>query len=173
MKRILSILLLLVLLAPVGADAAEYPACDCSYFQCDCFIQLGDEGPVVHKIIMLMIEKGYCPPEQEVSIFDEGARQGVMRLQETFGLEKTGMLDDDTLTALIWDCLPDELDQTDPESRFDYNWIPTDGGKKRHTQEKCSKMEDPRKISVRNAKALGVEPCRRCNEEDLPIQKAD
>ena len=48
--------------------------------------------------------------------------------------------------------------ETYPEAVF----IPTDGGSKRHSVPECSGMYDPRKVSIRNAAALGFEPCKRC-----------
>lgn len=168
-RKLLSILMLLILLLPRIVHASEKINCDCHSSPCICFIQLGDEGPFVSKVIKLLKEKGYCGPKQKVSILDEGAVQGIKLLQEKYGLPQTGMLDDETLTLLIFGMLPEQLDQADPLSRGEMNWVPTDGGKKRHAKLSCSAMLDPRKVSVRNAEALEFENCLRCNKADSPI----
>ena len=76
-------------------------------------------------------------------------------------------MDDDTLTLLIWDMLPEELDRVMPllsgkaNTYPDTVYIPTDGGKKRHASEQCSGMLDPRKVSIRNASAFKFDACKR------------
>ncbi|MBQ4639311.1 MAG: hypothetical protein IJB69_02195 [Clostridia bacterium] len=165
------IILIFSMLFPVCALGETYPVCDCDEKECICFIQLGDEGPIVSSIISLLIEQNYCPATQEVSIFDEGAKEGVLLLQKEYDLPQTGMLDDDTLTLLIWGCFPEELDKLAPSSRYDYNWVPTDGGIRRHRKPDCCEMYDPRKISVRNAEALGYKNCGICNRKDKPIEE--
>ena len=168
MQRILAFVLAMLLM-PTFCHASEKIFCDCEKNPCICFIQQGDEGPCVRAVIKLLIEKGYCNEKQKVSVFDAGAVRGVMALQEEYQLPVTGMLDDETLTLLIFGMLPEELDQADSSSRGDYNWLPTDGGKKRHVNADCSKMYDPRKVSVRNAEALGYTNCKKCNGDDQPI----
>ena len=49
-----------------------------------------------------------------------------------------------------------------PETYPEMVYIPTDGGLMRHSGPECSGMYDPRKVSIRNAAALGFEPCKRC-----------
>ena len=78
----------------------------------------------------------------------------------------TGTMDDDTLTLLIWDMLPEELDRVkplisgDPSTYPDTVYIPTDGGKKRHASEFCCNMKDPRMVSIRNADKVGFDACK-------------
>jgi len=169
-KRKIALLLMLMAMAlPFQGMASEKIFCDCRGSSCICFIQLGDEGKFVSSAIKLLKEKGYCSAKQKVSLFDEGAAAGVMALQKEYNLPQTGMLDDETLTLLIFGMLPEELDAADPLSRGDYNWIPTDGGKKRHIKPDCGNILDPRKVSVRNAEALGYTNCKKCNKRDLPI----
>lgn len=163
-------LLCIFLLLPLGVFAADYPLCDCKEEHCTCFIQLGDEGPIVRSIIRLLIEQKYCPEDQKLSVFDEGAQNGVLLLQRKHDLPQTGMLDDDTLTLLIWGCLPKELNEIEPGSRYDYNWVPTDGGIRRHKKPDCCNMYDPRKVSVRNAEFLEYKNCGLCNKLDTPIE---
>ena len=68
------------------------------------------------------------------------------------------MLDDETLTLLIWG-------QASTQDEKIEVWVPTDGGKKRHKKPTCSNMLDPRKMSSMNAEALGIEACKRCNPQ--------
>lgn len=158
-RRFIVFMLALAFLPLHHVSASEWIKCDCRASTCVCFIQKGDEGPFVSAVIKLLKEKGYCDRKQKVSIFDEGARNGVIALQKEAGIPETGMLDDETLTFLIFDMLPFELDKADPLSRGECNWIPTDGGKRRHYSPECSRMYDPRKVSVRNAEALGYTIC--------------
>ena len=58
--------------------------------------------------------------------------------------------------------MPEKLDITDPYSNCNTIYIPTDGGKKRHSNPECSGMHDPRKVSDRNAEELGFDPCKKC-----------
>lgn len=41
-------------------------------------------------------------------------------------------------------------------------WIPTNGGKRYHNNSSCSKMINPRKVDLGEAKALGFTACGRC-----------
>ena len=170
-KRILIWVMILFSLSPSWASASEKITCDCHVVPCVCFIQQGDEGPFVSAVIRLLKEKGYCGPKQKISIFDEGVLDGVMALQKEFGLEETGMLDDETLTALIFGMLPEELDGAEPLSKGDLNWVPTDGGDQRHRLPTCSSMLTPRKVSIRNAEALGFPACQTCNKDKALAQE--
>lgn len=42
-------------------------------------------------------------------------------------------------------------------------WIPTNGGKKYHTNPSCSGMENPMEVSIDQAVANGFTPCKRCH----------
>ena len=42
-------------------------------------------------------------------------------------------------------------------------WIPTKGGKKYHSSESCSNMEDPVQVTLEEAESLGFTPCKRCH----------
>lgn len=41
-------------------------------------------------------------------------------------------------------------------------WIPTKGGKKYHSKETCSNMEDPEQVTKDEAEDLGFTPCKKC-----------
>ena len=131
--------------------------CDCSQEVCICFIQLGDEGIAVEKIIDLLAEQGYLSTSR-VSTYDQPVYEAVCLFQRENNLKESGMVDHQTLTALIWGVQNDQSDESV------LVWVPTDGGKKCHRNPLCSGMYDPRKISSAHAEALGIEPCKRCNK---------
>ena len=169
MKRLLTWTVLLVMLLPAGVSLAEgksFIECTCIGDDCVCFIHSGDEGGAVSQIIQRLIDEKYLPKSTPKNMFTEQVESAVMKFQKDHELEITGMMDDDTLTLLLWGMLPEELDLT-KGSKNDCTtvFIPTDGGKKRHRKETCSKMSDPRKVSVRNAEWLGFEPCKKCKPQ--------
>lgn len=155
-------LILLPLLLTACAAVAEIP-CICSEEACICFIQLGDEGPAVEYIRQTLAEQGYLPSSNGPVIFDEPTRQAIIRFQKEHDLPATDMMDDETLTLLLWGMLPTELDEHDPFSNSNAIWIPTDGGIRRHWKSGCCKMHDPRRVSVRNADMMNMLPCGLCN----------
>lgn len=161
MRRILLILLCLCLCSSTGY--AEIP-CECQLAVCTCFIQLGDGGPEMEYIQHALIDQGYLDAKNDAHLFDEHTLAAVLRFQEDHRLPATGMLDDDTLTLLLWGMLPQELDLQKPDTNGKPVWVPTDGGKRRHVKPTCSKMEDPRLVSVRNAEKMNMLPCGRCNK---------
>ena len=147
------------------SEGQSYILCDCLIKSaCQCFIQRGDEGGAVKKIIRILIDKKYLPKGTPVGVFTVEVEYAVKQFQRDNDLDETGMMDDDTLTLLLWDMLPEEVDAK--YGSFGEScktvYIPTDGGKRRHISPKCSRMEDPRKVSVRNAEKLDFDPCGRC-----------
>jgi len=150
-----SVILLCIVLFPARANAAI--ACDCANAKCSCFVQMGDEGIAVDGIIDLLAEQGYLSSNR-IGAFDNRVYRAVCDFQKDHVMEQSGMLDDDTLTILIWG------NRMTGENIAEV-WVPTDGGKKRHKTPNCSGMYDPRKMSARNAQALGLDACKRCNPE--------
>ncbi|MBQ8202344.1 MAG: peptidoglycan-binding protein [Clostridia bacterium] len=160
MKKAIPIILCLCLCFSICF--AEVP-CECHQAVCSCFIQLGDGGPAMEYIQHALIDQGYLLQANDAHLFDENTLQAVLRFQEANHLPATGTLDDNTLTLLLWGLLPDELDVAEPSSNGRGIWIPTDGGIRRHLKHDCSKMEDPRRVSVRNAELMDMQPCGKCN----------
>ena len=158
MRRMIAALLLVCL---IGAARAEIP-CQCGQEAYQCFIQLGDEGPAVECIQHALIALGYLQAKEDASVFDETTRQAVLRFQADNDLSPTGMMDDDTLTLLLWGMLPEALDAAQPDSSTLEMWIPTDGGTRHHDKKTCSNMLDPRLVSQRNALAMNMLHCGRC-----------
>ena len=156
------VIILITVIGTQGAYASgrSYIACDCIFGDCECFIQLGDEGGAVKEIVKKLIAEGYLPKKTPKGEYTVQVENAVKQFQADHKLDITGTMDDDTLTLLIWGMLPEELDIINSEWQTVY--IPTDGGKKRHLNMECSRMEDPRKISERNAEELGFEPCKKC-----------
>ena len=172
MKKILSLLLVLLAsgvycaLSEAVAETIsddEYTAiiCDCGEESCSCFIQKGDIGNSVRTVINILTEKGFLNDSHRVDTFDDELELAVKEFQKANDLEQTGMLNDETLTLLLWDKLPEELNKENPDEGMQV-WIPTDGGVKRHRVSTCSSMLDPRKVSLRNAKYMGFYPCETC-----------
>ena len=95
-------------------------------------------------------------------MFTREVEKAVIQFQKDNALEPTGTMDDDTLTLLLFDMLPEKLDNIHIHSNCNTVYIPTDGGKKRHLNPECSGMYDPRKVSDRNAEELGFDRCKKC-----------
>ena len=127
-----------------------------------CFIQLGDVGPAVEFIQNALVLQGYLEPNDDASAFDEKTRQAVLDFQTEHDLSPTGIMDDETLTLLLWGMRPEELDKAEPTSSTLPMWIPTDGGIRHHDTKTCSQMHDPRLVSQRNALAMNMLHCGRC-----------
>lgn len=161
--RFAAFLLALLLLLPAGASASQRIEEDCGQSPCVCFLQEGDEGLAVEGVIKLLRRQGYL--SSSPSRYTADVTKAVKALQRDYGLSKTGTLDDDTLSCLIWGMTADELSDTKPRSSASEVWVPTNGGKKRHRTSTCSGMNAPRKMSARNAEALGLEPCKKCKPD--------
>ena len=160
MRRIFCIFLMLCTISVCAA--AEIP-CQCGREACLCFIQLGDKGPAVEFIQNMLVEKGYLAPRDDASAYDEKTVAAVKRFQEDNNLAPTGMMDDETLTLLLWGMLPVALDAAQPGSIEAPVWIPTDGGIRHHMSGMCCNMSDPRLVSQRNAIQMNMKDCGRCH----------
>ena len=152
-RKILVCVFMLILVF-VHTSFAEI-SCDCGEQLCTCFIQMGDEGIVVKQIITCLYDLGYIST-QRIDEFDRQVYDAVVLFQSDRSIRMTGMCDDPTLSALVGNA------EVSTESDTDIVWIPTDGGKKYHAKPACSGMNNPRKISMPNAVALQIEPCKRC-----------
>ena len=163
------VLLVLLVLLSCTERASAYIPCFCNNppEQCTCFIQLGDKGYAVERIIDVLCEKGYLQKPKKKNEFTPEVKQAVIRFQTEQGLECTGWMDDDTLNALLYDILPDL--STNESKPFKYTrefwdticYVPTDGGEKHHDDPTCSDMLNPRMISRVNAMSLDIWPCRK------------
>ena len=160
MKRLL---LGIALLLWIPMQSLALIECDCVDSYCTCFVQIGDDGEPVKAIRGFLFQQGYLESEKG-GAFDRRVYEAVCRFQADNALEETGLLDDTTLTLLIHGLTPEEMDMQD-ENGGQLVYVPTDGGKKRHAKPTCSGMSDPRKVSVRNAEAMGMDACGRkgCN----------
>lgn len=168
MKRLLSLILCLFLLLPAfSEEETQNPfACDCNYDAekeevCQCFLQEGDIGPAVNGVIEHLKEKGCLPFSHSRGVFDAEVTEAVKRFQKDVDLDETGVLDHITLTYLLfYEVFPDiSLVIEDEEILI---WVPTDGGEHMHAHKECSNMIAPRKLSFKNALALGIEQCEHC-----------
>lgn len=145
-----------VLLLCLCASACAEIACDCQAKNCKCFIQLGDRGNAVEAIIKLLEEQGYLE-STEKTVFSLDVYDAVKAFQSIHGLEVTGLMDDETLTMLIWG-----MDGIPVDAELAVVYVPTDGGIKYHNDSECCGMYDPRKMSLCNAKALLIGDCSKC-----------
>lgn len=165
MKRLIALLMIAVCLLAVPVVAEKVGKdCACRETTCICFLQLQDEGAAMRGVIALLKEKGYLTDGRIKVTYTAKVEEAIKAFQAAKGLESTGLLDDETLTQLIWDMSSTELDAEKPLLSDDIVWVPTGGGEKYHGKINCSGMEKPRKMTRRNADALQIEPCRRCNQ---------
>lgn len=160
MKRMLVMILLLCICVFTAAEA-EF-GCVCGDAQCTCFMQLGDEGMGVEAAAQLLVQQGYMQQSAPETVFSAQMEAAVRAFQREHHLPESGMLDDATLTWLIWGMSPDALDEEQPLLCGNPVWIPTDGGIRHHKRDSCCKMLDPRLVSQRNALAMDMLECGRC-----------
>lgn len=160
-NRCMVFFLTLVCLFLMIIPAYAYIPCLCKNppDQCTCFIQLGDKGLAVERIIEKLKERGYLNKSSKKTKFTQEVKQAVIKLQEDHNLECTGWMDDETLDALLLGILPSEDEKHSYEYWDSICFVPTDGGKKHHSDPTCSGMYNPRMISRANARSLGIEPC--------------
>ena len=84
--------------------------------------------------------------------FGPGTKQAVMDFQSRNSLQADGVAGRQTLEILF----------SDSAIRQSWVWIPTDGGKKYHTNSGCSAMENPIYVTIEDAKARGFDACGKC-----------
>jgi len=161
MRRIL--ILVFCLLLGLNAAASELPCEYCQQHPCNCYIQLGDGGPAIEYIQHALISQGYLHSSNDAYLFDNDTLDAICRFQSAYELPVTGMLDDNTLTLLLWGVSPEELDILEPLTNGRFVWLPTDGGIRRHLKSTCCNMFNPRRVSVRNADLMNFMPCGKCN----------
>ncbi len=151
----------LVVFSSITIHAYAHIPCMCNNppDQCTCFIQLGDKGLAVEKIIKVLIEKGYLKKTDNKKEFTPEVKQAVIQFQTDNNLECTGWMDDETLNALLIDVLPDESEKHSEKYWSTICYVPTDGGKRYHADPACSDMLNPRMISRVNAESLGIRGC--------------
>ena len=158
-KRILLCLTLVLLLCAGNALALVKHTCGLS--DCICFIQYGDKGLAVGGIIDALYREGFLASDVG-SIFTLEVEDAVKAFQKFHHLKQDGKMSDSTLTWLLWGMSVADVDWQYPFSDGQTVWVPTDGGTKFHSYPTCSQMAYARKLSARNAQALGFTPCKKC-----------
>lgn len=160
-KRFVAFLCILIVFSVIiGQASADIPClCGNPPDQCTCFIQMGDKGPAVKGIIVILKREGYLDHKHKKDGFSEEVRQAVIQFQAKNHLECTGYMDDETLDVLLYDELPDSERKFEAERWLDVVYIPTDGGIRYHTNPTCCEMHHPRMISRVNAEKLGIQHC--------------
>lgn len=167
MKRLIAFLLIGICLISSAFSASKLyteRGCDCQEETCSCFMQLGDEGKPVKAVISALKDGGYLESTIEATYTEEVAA-AVIALQREMGLPETGMLDDETLTYLLWGMSSEALDTARPDLSLEVVYVPTNGGEKFHDNEKCCGIIAPRKLARRNAEALGLDDCSICYQK--------
>ena len=168
MKKLLTLLFCLMLSFSALSEtaAADLFACDCEFDAekgevCQCFLQEGDIGPAVNGVIECLKERGYLPFSHARGVFDGEVTEAVKRFQYDADLTETGVLDHETLAYLLfYEMFTSLYSMTWEDSAL--LWVPTDGGDCVHDHKACSNMIAPRKISEKNATALGIKKCEHC-----------
>ena len=157
-KRFCIFLVVLLLISSAYVHAFAHIPCQCNNppDQCTCFIQLGDKGFAVKRIIEILNEKGYLNGSVKKSEFTPEVREAVIQFQMDCCLNITGWMDDETLDALLLDVLPEKHSVQYGEGIY---YVPTDGGIRFHSDPTCCDMYNPRMISGVNAQSLGMEHC--------------
>ncbi|MBQ7486597.1 MAG: peptidoglycan-binding protein [Clostridia bacterium] len=159
-KRIVLLCLTLALLLCAG-NALALVKHTCGRSDCICFIQYGDKGLAVSGIIDALYKEGFLASDVG-SIFTQDVEQAVKAFQKSHKLTQDGKMTDNTMTWLLWGMSVTNVDKKYPNSDGQEVWVSTDGGTKFHSNPTCSKMAYARKLSARNAQALGFTPCRKC-----------
>ena len=165
MKKMLAGALALMLLTLVCTGALALVRHDCREKNCVCFIQRGDMGPGVAAIARRLRAMGYLKTDKTVSTFTKELDEAVRAFQKDHRMKADGLMTDNTLTWLLYGLGANDMDREYPLSDGRQVWVPTDGGTRFHTRPDCSGMSYARKLSLRNALALGFEPCSRCREK--------
>ncbi|MBO5534479.1 MAG: peptidoglycan-binding protein [Clostridia bacterium] len=159
-KRITLLCLTLVLLLFSG-NAFALVRHNCGKKDCICFVQYGDRGQAVKEVIRELYKQGYLKDDTG-SVYTREVTAAVRAFQKDHRLKQDGTLTDSTLTWLLWGMNVTSVDRKYPRSDGQEVWIPTDGGTRFHSNPTCSGMAYARKMSARNAQALGFAPCRKC-----------
>lgn len=160
-KQFLSFFSTLILLLSITVHASAHIPCLCNNppDQCTCFIQLGDKGLAVERIIARFKDIGYLGKSTKKKEFTPEVKQAVLQFQKDNNLECTGWMDDETLDALLRDVLPDASSRHSVHYWDGIYYVPTDGGIRFHSDPYCSDMNNPRMISGVNAECLGLKHC--------------
>lgn len=146
MKRLLSALLALLLLALPLAAGAEILPVDTDY------IHYGDYGRPIGDLHAILGLSWLDADADEEPYFCSATLNNLLEYQEFFGLEPTGFFDPATLRCMFG---------LGPGSDAPV-WIPMHGGARYHRYESCSNMIEPRQMPVDCAEYLGFTPCKRC-----------
>ncbi len=99
-----------------------------------------------------LYELGYLPSPTQRRSGTTITLQALQAFQNDQELERENGMDTRTMVRLF--------SQTDEEEA--QVWAPVYGGKKYHDNPFCSNMNNPESVSLKTAKELGYEPCKRC-----------
>jgi len=138
---------------------AEGLICECALEKCECFLQLGDSGGAMRAVIRKLAERGYLNDRRVKTTYTAKVRLAVEELQSDFALSMDGLLNDETLCALLGYIASDEDEKHDSVV-----WVSSRSGIRYHEKKNCSGMRNPRKMSQKHAQLLQLDPCGICIE---------
>lgn len=162
MKKRWALLLSVLLLALLPLALAEEIPCVCGQDACTCFMQEGDGCPGLDVLAQCLEEKAAYVRPEKLEAISADMTEAVRVFQRDHDLTETGLLDDETLTLLLWDKLPPEMEKEAAEEERTLCFVPVRGGERCHKTEQCSGMDHPRRMSLQNALRLGYELCENC-----------
>ena len=161
MKR--SIALLLALLLALSAWGIAESSEDAEWRP----IARGAKGELVEAFQERLIELGYLNGSADGD-FGPRTEAAVIAFQAAAGLVQTGILDADTVEALLSEEAPTPAPTLAPTPKPQQNagsgamvWIPNTG-KRYHTNKKCSGMKNPSYVTIEEAIRRGFTPCKKC-----------
>ena len=124
-------------------------------------LERGAKGEAVELLQERLIELGYLEGEPDGS-FGPRTEAAVLAFQLAAELEETGIVDAETMEALLAEDAP--LPTPEPQTNAGSGvmvWIPNTG-QRYHTNKKCSGMKNPTYVTIEEAIRLGFTPCKKC-----------
>lgn len=115
-------------------------------------LKVGSKGQSVVELQERLIELGYLDGSADGD-FDNGIKKAVIEFQKNNNLPADGVAGEATLSVLF----------SKNAVRQRWVWVPTNGGTKYHSKSSCSSMENPKKITYREAIELGYDFCKKCH----------
>lgn len=114
-------------------------------------LKKGSKGQSVVELQERLIELGYLDGDADGN-FGSGTKKAVVDFQKNNNLTADGVANEQTLTVLF----------SDKAVYQRWVWIPTNGGTKYHSKSSCSSMDNPKRVTYREAVSLGYDSCGRC-----------
>lgn len=114
-------------------------------------LKTGSKGQSVVELQERLIELDYLEGTADGD-FGNGTKKAVIAFQKNNDLSADGVAGEQTLTILF----------SDQAVRQHWVWIPMNGGEKYHSKSSCSGMENPKRVTYREAIEQGYDACGKC-----------